>query len=327
MNPEGDRSPDSFGEAFARSRKLPKPQTIDSLIRGFESVLQGAAGSAVDFRMSLVDSFECVSADATQFKAALLNLVVNARDAMPDGGRLVLSTGIVDLAADNDIVPRLVAGRYVGIAVSDNGCGIAPDALKHVFEPFFSSREFGEASGLGLSQVHGFATHSGGGVGIVTAVGEGTGVTIYLPLMARASDPADGGDGSEATRARTILLVEDDEQVRDSTFQAIELLGYRVIAESNGSDALARLYADADIDILFTDVVMPQGMSGVTLAREARALRPSLRILLASGHLRDAADIGSDLEGFAFLAKPYGLQDLAGALKALKSGGGARSAD
>jgi CheY-like chemotaxis protein len=322
MNPEGDRSPDPFGEALARYRKLPKPQTIDALIRGFESVLQGAAGNAVDFRVVLSDSLACVSADSTQFRAALLNLVVNAREAMADGGRLELSTGIIDVAADNEIAPRLVPGRYVGIAVSDDGCGIAPDLLEHVFEPFFSSKETGQTCGLGLSQVYGFATQSGGGVGIVTAFGEGTGVTIYLPLMARATDPADGVDGGEAAGKRTILLVEDDKHVRDSTFQAIELLGYRVVAESSGSDALARLYADADIDILFTDVVMPQGMSGVTLAREARALRPGLRILLASGHPRDAADSGRHLEGFAFLAKPYRLQELASALRALKGGGG-----
>jgi PAS domain S-box-containing protein len=309
--------------AFARSQPLrPKPETINSLISGFASVLQGAAGSAIALKVELAPSLDRISVDATQFKAALLNLVVNAREAMhgEQEAEMIISTGLVDVEEIN-VSPRLAPGLYAGVTVSDSGCGIASEALDHVFEPFFTSKEVGEGSGLGLSQVYGFAAHSGGGVGIVTSVGNGTSVTIYLPMATPAAELADGGDSAYVPRK--ILLVEDDENVRVSTQEAVELLGYSVIAESNGPDALARLHRENDIEILFTDVVMPHGMSGVTLAREARARRPDLRILLASGHPRDAFVSGDDLDEFAFLAKPYRLQELAAVLKALKPAGGA----
>ena len=298
--------------AFARSQPLQQsPQNINALISHFASVLRGAAGSAIDLQLDLDDSLDRISLDATQFKAALLNLVVNAREAMAGEGRLVLTTRLVDIGEDAEVSPRLAPGLYAAITIADNGCGIAADALEHVFEPFYTSKEIGQGSGLGLSQVYGFATQSGGGVGIVTNVGDGTRVTIYLPLTSRERLKP-----SEAPR-QTILLVEDDENVRRSTHEAIELLGYGVIAETNGPDALNRLRDDGDIDILFTDVVMPRGMSGVTLAREARALRPDLRILLASGHPRDAFDLEQDFREFAFLAKPYRLNDLADVLREL----------
>ena len=322
------RSPTPLDTALDRNRmRGPASQGVNALILGFESVLQGAAGNAVDIRLDLVDALDCVAIDTTQFKAALLNLVVNAREAMPDGGRLKLSTGLVEVSADNAISPRLAQGCYVGITVSDSGCGIPADALEHVFEPFFTSKETGQGSGLGLSQVYGFAMQGGGGVGIVTAVGEGTGVTIYLPLMARATDAGAGANVGQSAAMSTVLLVEDDAHVRLSTLQAIELLGYRVIAETNGPDAIACLRANDNIDILLTDIVMPRGMSGVMLAREAQALRPGLRILLASGHPRDALAGGCDFGEFAFLAKPYRLQELGAALKGLLKGDGAIGQD
>jgi CheY-like chemotaxis protein len=289
------------------------------LILSFSSVLRGAAGETIE--LQYVCECDCeprdVDVDATQFKVALLNLVVNAREAMPGGGRVVISCAPVDIGSYDATRPRLPSGRYVAVTVTDCGAGIPGDALDHVFEPFYTSKpEAPPGSGLGLCQVSGFAAQSGGGVGIVTELGKGTGVTIYLPLKSRASDPADGL-GSAAGATKTILLVEDDEHVRRSTFHALEMLGYRVVEEANGPDALARLRSDLAIDILFTDVIMPRGMTGVTLAREARALRPELAILLASGHRRDAIGAESSDE-FAFLAKPYQLKDLASALQAIE---------
>jgi CheY-like chemotaxis protein len=289
--------------------------SVNALIQAFASVLSGAAGSSIELRLGLADSVDRVELDATQFKVALLNLVTNAREAMHGSGDLALSTRLVDdhVAA----APPLAPGLYAAICVSDSGCGISEQALDHVFEPFFSGPGPRHGAGLGLSQVYGFATQSRGGVGIETTQGKGTRVTIYLPLMAPAEASGGGGFGTDSAM-RTVLLVDDDENVRGSTSDAIEMLGYRVIAEATAGDALERLKRDPDIDILFSDIVLPRGMSGVALAREARALRPQLRILLASGHARETLGAeGNDFGDFAFLPKPYRLQELGAALKAL----------
>ena len=297
----------------------PAPASVNALIRAFASVLKGAAGSSVELRLALADSVDRVELDATQFKMALLNLVTNAQEATYGQGEVAISTRLVDdrVAAS----PALEPGLYAAICVSDSGCGISEHALNHVFEPFFSGHESRHSAGLGLSQVYGFATHSHGGVGIESTEGKGTRVTIYLPLMAPSDETTGGGGLGTAHRISTVLLVDDDEHVRGSTSDAIEMLGYRVIAEGSAADALERLRQDSDIDILFTDIVLAHGTSGVALAREARALRPELRILLASGHARETlgAEGGDGIESFAFLAKPYRLQELGAALKALGS--------
>jgi CheY-like chemotaxis protein len=302
--------------AALASPVAPTAVNVNALIATFASVLRGAADSSIELRLDLADSIDRTAVDPTQLKAALLNLVVNAREAMYGDGDLAISTRLADdsVAAS----PRLAPGLYAAICVSDSGCGISEHALGDVFGRLRSAHESDPGTGLGLSQVYGFATQSGGGVDIETTKGRGTRVTIFLPLMAPAAETIGGNPGA-STGTATVLLVEDDEHVRRSTFDAIEMLGYRVIAESSAAAALERLKMEPDIDILFTDVVMPRGISGVALAREARALRPRLRILLASGHSRDAlgADMGNDLETFAFLPKPYRLQELGAALKAL----------
>jgi len=297
----------------------PAAASVNALIRSFASVLKGAAGSSVELRLALADSVDRVEIDPTQFKVALLNLVTNAQASMHEPGELAIATRLVDARVAAS--PPLEAGLYAAICVSDSGCGIPEQALDRVFEPFFSGHESRHSTGLGLSQVYGFATHSRGGVGIESTEGRGTRVTIYLPLMAPIDETGGGGPGATAGM-RTVLLVDDDEHVRGSTSDAIEMLGYRVIAEDSAADALERLKQEPGIDILFTDIVLPRGMSGVALAREARALRPRLRILLASGHARETlgAEGGDAFESFAFLAKPYRLQELGAALKALGAG-------
>jgi CheY-like chemotaxis protein len=309
----------SSGTAMPQRSRLafqPMISSVNALIQAFASVLSGAAGSAIELRLGLADSVDRIEIDATQFKVALLNLVTNAREAMHGSGDLALSTRLVD---DRVIAaPPLAPGLYAAICVSDSGCGISEQALDHVFEPFFSGPGPRHGAGLGLSQVYGFATQSRGGVGIETTEGKGTRVTIYLPLMAPATETSGGGGLGTDTGAPTVLLVDDDEHVRGSTSDAIEMLGYRVIAEATAGDALERLKREPDIDILFSDIVLPHGMSGVALAREARALRPQLRILLASGHARETLGAeGNDFADFAFLPKPYRLQELGAALKAL----------
>jgi len=298
----------------------PDAANVNALITGFAPVLTGAAGGTVHLRLGLADSVDRVGIDPTQFKMALLNLVTNAREAMRGLGELAISTRLVDDRVGAS--PPLEPGLYAAICVSDSGCGISEHALDRVFEPFFTGHDPGHSAGLGLSQVYGFATQSRGGVGIETTEGKGTRVTIYLPLMAPASETSGGGGLGNTQGTRTVLLVDDDALVRGSTSDAIEMLGYRVIAEGSAADALDRLKREPDVDILFTDIVLQKGMSGVALAHAARALRPGLAILLASGHARDAlrAETGSGMEDFAFLAKPYRLQELGAALKALQSG-------
>ena len=304
-----------------RSSAVPEPaaESINALIRAFASVLKGAAGSSVELKLALADSIDRVEIDATQFKVALLNLVTNAREAMHGTGELAIATRLADdqVAAS----PPLEPGLYAAICVSDSGCGISEHALDRVFEPFFSGHVSRHGAGLGLSQVYGFATHSRGGIGIESTEGKGTRVTIYLPLMPPISETSGSGGLGAASGIRTVMLVDDDDYVRGSTSDAIEMLGYRVIAEGSAADALERLRQEPDIDILFTDVVLSHGTSGVALAREAREMRPALKILLASGHAREtlAAEGGDGFESFAFLAKPYQLQELGSALKALGS--------
>jgi CheY-like chemotaxis protein len=307
LPPRASALPKRAGIAFE-----PGVSSVNALIRAFASVLKGAAGSSVELRLGLADSIDRVEIDSTQFKVALLNLVMNAQEAMRGTGELAISTSLVDHHVASS--PPLEPGLYAAICVSDSGCGISERALDHVFESRFAAHESRHGAGLGLSQVYGFATQSGGGVGIESVEGEGTHVTIHLPLIAPANEASPRG--GLAPGMRTVLLVDDDERVRGATSDAIEMLGYRVIAEGSVADALARLASEPGIDILLIDLVLAHGTSGVALAREARALRPDVRILLASRDPRESVDVDEG-EGFAFLAKPYRLQELGAALKTL----------
>lgn len=291
--------------------------SVNALIREFASVLQAAAGGGVALELGLPDSVDRLAIDPTQFKVALLNLVASVHQGPHATDDLAISTQLIDdpIAAS----PPLEPGLYAAICISHRECGISPSAHDRVSDPFFDGHASRRNVGLGLNQVYGFAMQSHGGIGIDTPEGEGTRVTIYLPLMAPAGETDGGGGLGVASGTRTVLLVDDDEHVRGSTSDAIEMLGYRVIAEASVADALARLRSEPGIDILFTDIVLARGTSGVELAREARALRPELRILLASGHARES--LGADGgDGFAFLAKPYRLQELGAALKSLGAG-------
>jgi PAS domain S-box-containing protein len=309
--------------AFSRRSPLrPEPHDINALISGFEAVLRRACREEIEFDLDLAPVPVAATIDAPQFEMALLNLVVNARDAMPDGGLLRIATGIetIDEARArtmSDIRP----GRYVRVAVSDTGEGMTPEVIARACEPFFTTKEVGKGSGLGLSQVYGFVAQSGGHVAIDSTPGAGTTVTLFLPAIAAAppGDPAYSRSRQETSNAK-ILVVEDDPDVLDVAVESLRMLGYDVLTASDGPSALAVLRGDPDIRILLSDIVMPHGMSGVELARAAVRLRPALRVLLASGYPMTALPGATDaaaLDEFLFLSKPYRSAQLAEALRAL----------
>jgi PAS domain S-box-containing protein len=299
--------------SFARQQPLKVDvHDLNTVIRGFESVLSRAGNSLVRLDLHLAEQLRKVSVDAARFEAALLNLVVNARDAMPEGGDIIVSTTDVDLA--DNMVGRLPAGAYVRIAVRDTGTGMSPEVAARAFEPFFTTKALGKGTGLGLSQVYGFFAQSGGELVLDTESGKGTTVIAYLPAL--DANEQDDADAEDASLVETVLLVDDEPDVMDAAAELLRSIGYRVITASNGPDALEMLRRRDDIDILFTDVVMPQGMSGIDLARSTQALSPRIKVVLASGYpLPALKNDYADLDQFTFIHKPYRLADLARKLR------------
>jgi PAS domain S-box-containing protein len=303
--------------AFARRTPLdPKPVDANKLVLGMSDLFNRTLGEHIVVEIALSDDLWTTLADAYQLENALLNLAVNARDAMPDGGRLVIQTENCWLddpqAADMADIPP---GRYVALAVTDTGTGMGKETLDQVFEPFFTTKDVGHGSGLGLSQVHGFVKQSGGQVKIYSEPGLGTTVKIYLPRMtdedaATVAEQGHAIDGS-ASQA-TILVVEDDEDVRAYSTALLEDLGYHILIATNGAEALAMLRAHPEVRLLFTDIGLPGGMNGRELADAVRRLRPRLRILFTSGFATNAIAHGGRLEpGVQLLPKPFTYQTLA----------------
>jgi len=311
--------------AFSRRQPLqPEIHNINALIEGFEAVLRRACPEPIELEMRLAPRPLAANIDSPQFETALLNLIVNARDAMPNGGRVRITTGRKAIgAAEARAMSDIVPGDYIKISVTDTGEGMPRDVLNRVFEPFFTTKEVGKGSGLGLSQVYGFVTQSGGHVAIDSKPGAGTTVALYLPAnnVAAAGLPDRQSDAERAPALGRVLVVEDDPEVLDVTVEMLRTFGWEVLTAPDGPSALSVLRRDADIDVLFTDIVMPRGMNGVELAREARRLRPTLRVLLASGYPASALpyDRGAEDGEFPFLSKPYRASDLANQLRALQT--------
>jgi PAS domain S-box-containing protein len=313
--------------AFARRQSLEATVfDLNALAGTTMDLLRRTLGEHVEVRMQLAKELWTTFADPSQVESALANLAINARDAMAKGGRLTVETANVVLdaryAAEN---PDVAAGEYTMLAVSDTGTGILPEVLDRVFEPFFTTKPQGKGTGLGLSMVYGFAKQSQGHVKVSSTVGVGTTVRLYLPKGDPGAGAAveDAGEAAGAApRGATVLLVEDNADVRAVAAQQLAGFGYAVIEAEDAAQALVVLREEREIDLLFTDVVMPGGMSGIELAREARALRPGLRVLLASGHadvlVRNDARSG---EVGRFLRKPYRKHDLARALSEMFSNG------
>ena len=309
--------------AFSR-RQMLRPQSLDPnrLLRDFEGLARRAAGGSVTLEFSLDPAVGPINVDPAQFESAVLNLVVNARDAMPNGGTITVTSECCELADGAAASLNLQAGGYVVIAVTDTGSGIDAATLTHVFEPFFTTKDVGKGTGLGLSQVYGFVRGGGGDVAIDTELGRGTSFRLYLPCSAEpvteeGTITLPSGPIHLAASGETILLVEDDEQVLQMAVESLEELRYTVLVSRNAHEAMARLKEPSKIDILFSDVVMPGGMNGGQLADEARRIRPGLKVLLASGYVGEfekANPIPVDIE---VLSKPYRRDELAAKLRAV----------
>ena len=296
--------------SFARQQPLKVDNyNPNDIIEGFETVLRRAGTPGMQFEFNLAPDLHTISVDAARFEAALLNLVVNARDAMAGEGSVAISTGNVQLAQGQ--VGQLPAGRYVRTTVRDSGSGMSADVMERAFEPFFTTKEVGKGTGLGLSQVYGFIAQSGGDVTLESPPGQGTAVSIYLPVSANEAVAAAGDSGA----SESVLIVEDEADLMAVASELFRSMGYQVVTASNGRDALDILERKQHIDILFSDVMMP-GMNGIELARTARQRYPDMKTILASGYalpalLAEYADLGT----FPFVSKPYRMADLAKQLR------------
>jgi signal transduction histidine kinase len=309
--------------AFSRQQPLdPKPMDVSRLISGMSDLLRRTIGEHIAIETVLAGGLWRSHVDANQLEIAILNLAVNARDAMPNGGKLTIETGNAHLdegyaAAQAEVVP----GQYVMLAITDNGSGMTREVLAKAFEPFFTTKDVGHGTGLGLSQVYGFVKQSGGHVKIYSEPGEGTSVKIYLPRMhseeaATTAEPAPKparGDGSE-----TVLVVEDDDDVRKYTRGVLGELGYRVLEAANGTTALDIIDRQPEIQLLFTDVGLPGGMNGRQLAEEARRRRPDLKVLFTTGYARNAIVHDGRLDpGVQLITKPFTYAALAAKLRSI----------
>jgi len=308
--------------AFSRRQTL-QPVQIDCnwLIESMQRMLWRTLREDIEIRMALASDLWPAFADASQLESAILNLALNARDAMPEGGRLSITTA--NVAVDEhyrDRDPEVQPGNYVLIALTDTGEGMAPKVLARAFEPFFTTKEVGRGSGLGLSMVYGFMKQSNGHVTIYSEVGLGTTVRLYLP--ADSTMPADAmvahttTEGEPPRGRETILVTEDDPFVRAYVVSVLEELGYCVIAAEDAREALTHLTQGAEVDVLFTDIVMPGGMNGWELAERAQQIRPALRLLFTSGYaLETLVARGRIHPETAILNKPYGRPELARRLR------------
>ena len=300
--------------SFARQQPLKaEHHDLNALIRDFEPMLRRAGDQRISIALRTAPGQAFALIDAARFEAALLNLVVNARDAMPEGGSILISTEALEL--QTRAIGNLAAGPYIRIAVVDTGTGMPQEIVSRAFEPFFTTKAPGKGTGLGLSQVYGFITQSGGDVVISSEEGKGTTVEIYL--RETADDVQDASSFPTQLRVETVLLVEDEPDLLSGASELFRSIGYEVLTAPNATEAADILKQRTDIDIVFSDIVMPQGMSGIELARLVRARYPEVRVILTSAYpVAALRREHGELSEFAFVHKPYRLSDVAKAMRA-----------
>lgn len=305
---------------FARRRHMDAQviQLNDQVI-GITDMLRRTLGEQVMLSTSLARDVWPIRADPGQFQSAIVNMAVNARDAMAQGGKLVIETRNIVLDDDHaDFHPDIKPGEYVQLSIADTGSGMPPEVRDRVFEPFFTTKEMGRGTGLGLAMVYGFVRQSGGHVTIYSEVGHGSTFNLYFPRIDGVTAEVSPGTKRPADPAarETILVVEDDERVRQLTITRLKLIGYQVLEASDGPNALDVLSRGHPVDLVFTDLVMPGGMSGREVAARARQLRPGIKVLLTSGYAEELVH-GDDLEReqLKVLRKPYHQAELVAALR------------
>jgi signal transduction histidine kinase len=310
--------------AFAR-KQVVQPETVNPnhLLTDFRDLLQRALGETIELETYLDPTLDPVRLDPAQFQSAVLNLCVNARDAMPEGGKLKISTRNMRIGQESGTFPDTRPGAYVVVSIADSGAGMEEGTLARAFEPFFTTKDIGSGTGLGLSQVYGFCRQAGGFARIASVVGQGTNVEMFLPRSTDRADRASGGLILPLRRAadgEVILVVEDDPAVLEMALESLTDLGYQTLTAEDAQSALSILRSNARIDILFSDVVMPGGMNGVQLSVEAKRLRPELKVLLSSGYTGAALGSSGVPEDMPILTKPYRREDLAKKLRTVLSG-------
>ncbi|MET0866472.1 MAG: ATP-binding protein [Pseudorhodoplanes sp.] len=302
--------------AFSRRQPLaPKSVDINELVQGMDELIRRSIGETIELRLETAPSIWRTKCDPNQLESAILNLVINARDAMPNGGRLTIKTenvvsGPADREHDNG------GGEFARVSVVDTGHGMPLDVVKRVFEPFFTTKPIGQGTGLGLSMVYGFAKQSGGYADIKSREGQGTTVSLFLPRSDETLwdyAPAEPGQQIKpAQRRETILIVEDEAEVRALVVEALQDIGYRIIEAAEASSGLDILQSGAKIDLLLTDVILPGGLNGRQLADAGRAMRPGLKVMLMTGYMHNATDGQGHLDaGIEIITKPFTVDTLA----------------
>ncbi|GLC91307.1 histidine kinase [Cupriavidus sp. TA19] len=297
--------------SFARQQPLQaEVHNLSSLVRDFEPMLTRAGDrkTRVELRVQTQHAFALV--DVARFEAALLNLVVNAIDAMPEGGTVTITADTVE--SDREVTTALSAGHYARISVSDTGTGMSKEILAQAFEPFFTTKPTGKGTGLGLSQVYGFVTQSGGDIVISSEGGKGTTVELYFPVV----EPEEATICRASSKVETVMVVDDEPDVLGLATELFRNIGYEVVAVSSTAEAVNILRRRIDIDVVFADISMPQGISGMEMARLIRSEYPHIKVVLTSGHpLAALRREHGTISEFPFVYKPYRIADIAKALR------------
>jgi CheY-like chemotaxis protein len=299
---------------------MPVNIDIGQKILGMEQLLRRTLGEHIECEFLLDRKLWLASVDPGQLASALLNLVLNARDAMPEGGKLTVEVRNASLdQSDAEQNGEVRPGDYVMVAVTDTGRGMTAEVASRAFEPFFTTKEVGKGTGLGLSMVYGFAQQSGGSMKIASEPGHGTVIKLFFPRFdaAQVKDAPRVEQPATPAGSEAILLVEDDDMVRSFVEKELQALGYRVIVTRDGRSALEILRGPAKIDLLFTDVVMPGGMFGPELAKQASQLRPELKVLFTSGYTEHPVRSLDGLKDAPILNKPFRRHDLSSMLRSV----------
>lgn len=303
--------------AFSRRQTLdPKPTNVNTLVRGLQDLLQRTVGPSIAVRTADAPDLWPTLVDPSQLENAVLNLCINARDAMPDGGKITIETSNRRIDDSSSLRKDMPEGEYLSLCVSDTGVGMTPDVLEKAFDPFYTTKPIGQGTGLGLSMIYGFAKQSGGQVRIHSSVNQGTTVCIYLPRhMGEAENEeakAERLDVPAAQYGETILVVDDEPTVRLLVTDVLEELGYTVIEATDSSGGLRVLQSDVRIDLLISDVGLPGGLNGRQMADAARESRPDLKVLFITGYAENALLNSGQLEpGMSVLTKPFAVDALA----------------